>query len=294
MIDLHLHTFFSDGTLSPEELVSYAKENGITTMAITDHDGVSALERGIIAGEKLGIRVMTGIEFSTEDENGIYMHLLGYGFDWRNKALNREVEMIRKKREERNNALLAALNNIGLYLSEEDLVIREGQDYVGKPTFAIALMKKGYISSPKEAFTEGKFMRSPAVRKIHREKISIQKAIKLINDAGGISVLAHPMKIAGIGRKMDFFQELDDLLVKLKNWGLDGMECYYRTHGKEEAMRLKQMADYNQLIVTAGSDFHDCYYDHSVVPGGFFVDDKFDENQMIHQIQHSIEGKKMV
>ncbi|MDD3169633.1 MAG: PHP domain-containing protein, partial [Eubacteriales bacterium] len=180
MIDLHLHTYYSDGTMSPEELVAFAKENGVETIAITDHDGMRGLAEGTEAGERLGVHVIPGIELSTEDDAGIYMHILGYCFDLNNEALNREVELIRRKRAERNEKLLAALHKIGCRISKDDLQLRDGQDYVGKPTFALALMRKGYISSPKEAFKEGRFMRSEVVRSVHREKISAKKAIELI------------------------------------------------------------------------------------------------------------------
>ena len=258
MIDLHLHTYYSDGTMSPEELVIYAKENGVETIAITDHDGIGGLAEGLEAGKRLGVHVIPGIELSTEDDEGIYMHILGYCFDRDNAALKKEVELIRRKRAERNEKLLAALHEIGCKLSKEDLQLREGQDYVGKPTFALALMRKGYVASPKEAFKEGRFMRSDVVRRVHREKISAGKAIKLLREAGGIPVLAHPMKISHLvrGKDEDFFEKLDRQLVKLKSWGLAGMECYYSSHLPEDTARLVRMAKEQGLIVTAGSDFH--------------------------------------
>ena len=290
MIDLHLHTYYSDGTMSPEKLVLLAKERGVETIAITDHDGMGGLAEGIEAGRKYGVQVIPGIELSTEDEEGIYMHILGYCFDRNNENLKTEIEEIRRKRVERNEKLLSALRETGCEISKEDLQLREGQDYVGKPTFALALMRKGYITSPKEAFREGQFMRSDLVRRVHREKISAKKAIELIRQAGGKPVLAHPMKIAHMTKEdgTGFFERLDQQLEKLKSWGLLGMECFYSSHLPQDVERLVLMAREHQLIITAGSDFHGVEFDKSIAIGGFWTDNNFNENRMIKEIQRSI------
>ncbi len=286
MIDLHLHTYYSDGTMSPEELVLFAKKRGVETIAITDHDGIGGLAEAAEAGARLGVRVIPGIELSTEDEEGVYMHILGYCFDRKNRELKREVEWIRRRRAERNEKLLAALHQIGCKLTREDLQLREGQDYVGKPTFALALMRKGYVSSTKEAFGEGRFMRSDVVRRVHREKIPARRAIDLIRGASGFPVLAHPMKISHLTKTKgeDFFLRLDRQLEKLKGWGLAGMECYYSSHSPQETKRLVEMAKAHDLIVTAGSDFHGVEFDKSITIGGFAVDENFDENKMKAEI----------
>ena len=285
MIDLHLHTYYSDGTMSPEELVIFAKESGVDTIAITDHDGMGGLAEGTDAGKRLGVHVIPGIELSTEDEEGIYMHILGYCFDRDNEALKSEVETIRRKRVERNEKLLAALRGIGCKITREDLQLREGQDYIGKPTFALALVRKGYIATPKEAFKEGRFMRHEAVRSVHREKISAKRAIELIRGAGGIPVLAHPMKVSHLIKDVadDFFEKLDEQLAKLKSWGLEGMECYYSSHLPDEIRRLVLLAKKHGLCITAGSDFHGTEFDKSITIGGFTVDDSFDENSIISE-----------
>lgn len=295
MIDLHLHTYYSDGTMSPEELVAFAKESGVDTIAITDHDGMGGLTEGIEAGERLGVHVIPGIELSTEDDEGVYMHILGYCFDLNNTTLNREVELIRRKRKERNEKLLAALREIGCGLSKEDLQLREGQDYIGKPTFALALTRKGYVSSPKEAFAEGRFMRSEIVRRVHREKISTEKAIGLIRGAGGLPVLAHPMKISHLTKSGadDFFEKLDLQLKKLKGWGLAGIECYYSSHLPGETDLLVRMAKEHGLIITAGSDFHGIEFDKNIAIGAFLTDENFDEKRILTEIR-GISCKKMV
>lgn len=295
MIDLHLHTHYSDGTLSPEELVIQAKKNGMDTIAITDHDGMGGIEEGIAAGKKYGIRVIPGIELSTEDDKGAYMHILGYCFDVNNKELKDEVEKIRQKRVERNEKLLCALNEIGCDISTEDLKLRAGQDYVGKPIIALALMNKGYISTPREAFKEGQFMRSDVVKKVHREKISTMKAIELIKKANGKAVLAHPMKIAYLGKDEtgDFFQKLDRLLLKLKIWGLEGMECYYSKHLIYETERLIELSEKHGLFITAGSDFHGFEFDQTLSIGTI-IENNSKNNINLSKIDYSTFCKNML
>lgn len=283
MIDLHLHTYYSDGTMSPEELVILAKKSGVTTIAITDHDGMDGLSEGLEAGRRRGVRVIPGIELSAADDEGIYTHILGYCFDRENEELKKELEWIRQKRAERNEKMLAALREVGCRLSKEDLQLRKEQDYVGKPTFALALMRKGYISSPKEAFREGQFMRSAAVRSVHREKLPVDRAIELIKGAGGTPVLAHPMKISRLGREGGdgFFEKLDSLLAGLKRRGLEGMECYYSSHLPGDTERLVLMAKKHGLLITAGSDFHGTELDKNITVGGFYVDEGFNEQKIV-------------
>ncbi|MDD2189680.1 MAG: PHP domain-containing protein [Eubacteriales bacterium] len=287
MIDLHIHSYYSDGTMSPEELVFHAKTKGAHTIAITDHDGMEGLREGEEAGRQYGVNVLSGIELSTEDEGEFYMHILGYCFNRENEELKKEVEIIKRKRVERNEKLLAALREIGCKLTNDDLQLREGQDFVGKPTIAMALMKKGYISSPKEAFKEGHYMRSDTVRKVHREKISAKSAIKLIKEAGGIPVLAHPMKIAYSAAQAEdsVFEILERQLIKMKEWGLAGMECYYSGHLPQDTKHLVHLANKHHLIITAGSDFHGLEFDNNIKLGGFPIDENFDEKKIISEIQ---------
>ncbi|MDD4583243.1 MAG: PHP domain-containing protein [Eubacteriales bacterium] len=260
MIDLHLHTYYSDGTLSPEALVKRAARRGITTIAVTDHDGVNGISEALEAGNKYGVKVIPSIEFSTgigNEDQQIYMHILGYHIDINNEPLKRAVEEIRKKREERNTKLLRTLNKIGFQMDKEDLLQRPEQDYVGKPNFALAMTKRGYINNPKDAFTPGKFLRHPEIRRIHREKIHVREAISLINGAGGKAVLAHPYKIAFLKCKNEgYYERLERLLDSLQEWGLSGMECYYSSHTPEQAEKLVEIAKRRGLLITSGSDFH--------------------------------------
>lgn len=271
--DMHLHTFYSDGTLSPKALVDRAVAKGMETIAVTDHDGINGLEEAINYGRQVGLKVIPGIEFSTimpfeENPDGgkrllMNAHILGYDIDYKNEDLLKAIDGIRRQRVQRNEKLLKALNEAGYDIEEKDLISREGQDYIGKPNFALALVKKGYIKTTGEASTKGAYLRHPKARLIHREKISAQKAIDLIKGAGGYSVLAHPMKLkfpkALEGARPDQAYDyglLERALKTLISYGLDGLECLYSSHSPDEETRLKEIAHKYSLRISGGSDFH--------------------------------------
>ncbi len=282
MIDMHVHTYYSDGTMSPTSVVKKAADNGVKVLAITDHDGINGIEEALEAGKKYDVNVIPGIELSTimtlneldlkkenTKDNVINMHILGYEIDIHNRDLRKAVGEMRKMRVERNRKLLDVLNSLGFNLSKEDLLQRKGQDYVGKPNFALALKKRGYIKTTREANKPGKFLRHPEAREVHREKIHVQEAIDLINNAGGYSVLAHPLKVRFpfINGEDEKYELLDPLLDKLIEWGLAGMECYYSSHSAKQIDKLVGMAESKNMVITAGSDFHSPGFDPKVEIG---------------------------
>lgn len=256
--DLHLHTYFSDGSISPTDIVKRAKEMDYELIAITDHDGIDGVTEGMIAGKALGIKVIPGIELSTENDKGISMHILGYHIDIHNVELTKKLTELKDKRRERNQRLLAVLNQMGYEISLADLSFTEGQDYIGKPIMARALLKKGYITHARQAFEPGKFLESPEAKAVKKDKISAKEAIELIRQAGGIAVLAHPMKIKKIGERDSeiFFDELEKLIQELKADGLRGIECYHTDQTNEESLRLVELAEKYHLHITEGSDYH--------------------------------------
>lgn len=261
-IDLHTHTWYSDGTLSPAQLVKMAKEKGIETLAITDHDGTYGLAEGKAAAEKYGIRFICGLEFSAvlSGPVSVYMHILGYGFDPENGPLRKRIDEIREQRKTRNEAMRRALEELGYPLSAEDLEVYPGQDYIGKPNFARALAVRGYAADIQEAFASDRMMASPAVKAVHREKIEAAQAIELIRGAGGFAALAHPYKISYAGKWNDepevFLRKLEGTVSELTRLGMEGMECCYSSHSPEQERELLALAEKYQLKVTAGSDYH--------------------------------------
>lgn len=256
--DLHLHTYFSDGTQSPTQVVQWAHEHGLTTIAITDHDGIDGIGEATQAAKEFGIKVIPGIEISAQTDDHIGLHILGYDIDLKNQPLRQACEAMRKKRKIRNDQLMRALNHLGYKLEWKDLDLKPGQDYLGKPHFALAMVKKGYVRTAKEAFASNGAFGSKEIRKIRKEKISAEEAIKVIQGAGGMAVLAHPGKISHIGEPGTpaFYSKLDTMLSALKLMGLGGLECVYPEHSDEMTIQFTIMAHRHGLKVTGGSDYH--------------------------------------
>ncbi len=249
--DFHIHSCYSDGIMKPVDLVRRYKELEYDVIALTDHDGVDGVKEAVIAGEALQIKVVPGIELGTGCDFGeerVELHILGYYIDIDNPKLKEYLARILKARQVRNERLLAHLNHLGYGLSWEDLIERPGQTYIGKPNFARALTRKGIAPDNMwDIFDE-----------IEKEKISAYEAIEMIKEAGGMAVLAHPMKTRKIGApdSEEFWNNLDALVRDLKKHGLKGMECYHPSANHDQALKLVIMAGKYHLHITEGSDFH--------------------------------------
>ncbi len=256
-IDLHMHSTYSDGKYDPEVLVKRYYDNGFEKIAITDHDGIGGLKAAIECGKELGIEVIPGIEFSTSYD-GHECHLLGYGFDIDNKPLNDELKKIWQYRIDRNKKLLAKLKEQGYDLDIDELLSQSKGGYVGKPNMARLMVKKDYITRPMEAFEPGKYLEAPDIKAIKRERILTEDAIKLIIQAGGKPVLAHPIKLKWFGPTTEerYWVELETMLKRLVPLGLYGLECYYPEHNEIDTKKYLALAEKYKLGVTKGSDFH--------------------------------------
>lgn len=257
-VDLHIHTCYSDGAYTPSDIVSGYKKRGYDIIAVTDHDTVSGVPEAIEKGKEEGITVVPGIEFSTCYPNDIEIHMLGYGIDTENRELKEELTIIREARRIRNEKLIAYFREQGYDISYEDLLEGKKGDYIGKPDFGRGMARKGYIKEPRDIFKPGEFLESPEAKKIKKVKIETKRAIELINRAGGVAVIAHPMKIKNIGEKgsPEFWGNLKGIIERLKWEGLSGIECYHSDHTLSEAEVLSELAKGMGLIVTIGSDFH--------------------------------------
>lgn len=256
-VDYHIHSYYSDGTMSPVELVRKYYDEEYAIISITDHDGIDGVKEAITAGEALRIQVVTGVEFSTEYKNH-EMHLLGYKFDPDNEALNAKLTGLKAERRERNERLVKKLCEMGYELSMEELEKSTPKGYVGKPVIARMMVEKGYISDKAEAFEPGKIFESDEVKAIKRKKMNTVEAIELINGAGGIAVLAHPGKIKGLGEKgtAEYRKNLDELIRELKKAGLKGIECFHPSHSENETFDFVNLASKYHLHITEGSDYH--------------------------------------
>ncbi|MCQ2555175.1 MAG: PHP domain-containing protein [Clostridia bacterium] len=254
-VDYHIHTVYSDGTLTPVEVVKKYSEAEYDEIAITDHDGISGIAEAKIAGEALNIKVLPGIEISTDYE-GHNVHLLGYNFDTENEALLEKLKEIRAARDERNVHLAEKINEMGFNFSLDEVYSRSKGKYVGKPNIARILVEKGYFPDFDTCFKE--LMESPEIRGLKKKRIPIEEAIRLIKDAKGLPVLAHPKKLKFLGEPEteEYWSNLDSFLRYLKKAGLSGMECFYPTHDTTDEFRFSSLAGKYHLHITKGSDFH--------------------------------------
>ena len=247
MIDLHMHSSFSDGSFTPEELVNTAVELKITAVSLTDHDTMAGVPRFLEAGARHNLQVITGVEIST-DYKGRGMHVLGYGMDIANRELQESLDWIRSVREARNMEILEKLNRLGFTMTWEEVVSRSGEDVVGRPHFAQTLIDKGYVKDKYEAFDKLLGHGKPGYA--DRRRLDPEAGIRIIRKAGGVAVLAHPftLNLSNTG--------LRALLQELHQVGLGGIEAYYAEHKPDmQEMYLKMASEYD-LLVTGGTDFH--------------------------------------
>ncbi|MBQ2677321.1 MAG: PHP domain-containing protein [Firmicutes bacterium] len=266
--DLHLHSYFSDGTMSPTALVERAVSLGQNKIAITDHDGIDGVEEAVRAGEKLGVEVVPGIEFSTSMEDGPKIHMLGYGIDIYDRRICLVLDALKDIRRERNVRLLKVLGEMGYEISADELEQGDGRTYIGKPDIAIVMAKKGYIKDPNDAFGPGGVFSTPEVKAVKKSEIDTIDAMRLIHVVGGITVLAHPGKLKRLKKPDDlqqtaekgtddFYRAVDALVERLiVEGGLDGIECRHTDHTERDCVEFEKTAKKYNLIITGGSDYH--------------------------------------
>jgi predicted metal-dependent phosphoesterase TrpH len=261
--DLHMHTTFSDGQYTPEEVVKFASDAGITTLAITDHDSVGGLARGKAAADKLGMEFINGIEISCQGNRKL--HLLGLHINGNDPVLAEVCLEFARTREERARKIMAFLREKDIVISLDE--VREtahGSAIIARPHFAQILVKRGVVATMDEAFD--KYL-SADFNKIERPKPTAEAGIALIKGAGGIPVLAHPALL-----KLKPEAE-ETLIEQLVGFGLKGIECFYSQHSPEQAARYAAIAEKHGLIKTGGSDFHGEKIKPKVRLGGFFCPD---------------------
>ena len=253
--DLHMHTNFSDGTLSPEKLLKLRMEQGFELLAITDHDGIDGSVIGEEFAEKTGLCYIAGIEFDSEDELGKDLHILGYGYDRNNSDFRDALRDIRVKRARRNDRLMKVLNERGYSITLDDVgSINKGR-YVGKPTFAYILYLNGFTENPNEAFNT--IFRDEEIRSIKKETLSSRDVVEIIHTAGGMAVMAHPMEQRRPGESFeDFKPRMYRIMDRMREYGIDGIECFHPSASPEQSELLVEYADRHGLMITEGSDVH--------------------------------------
>jgi len=246
-VDLHTHTTFSDGTFTPEKLIEYASEKNLKAVAVTDHDNFDGVTKAFIQGKKSNVEVISGIEMST-DYAEKEIHILGLFIDINNKAFNLELSGLKEKRKKRNLLAIEKLRGLNINITYDELESVSSNKIITRAHFAKILMRKGYIDSVKECFD--KYMGEGKPAYVKREVISPEKTIKLINNSGGMAILAHPFLYNMTN------DEIDKMVLYLKKIGLKGIECIYPTHTENDTHYLISIAEKYNLKISGGSDFH--------------------------------------
>ncbi len=240
--DLHVHTYFSDGTFSPKEVVEYAVKKGLSAIAITDHDCIDGIAPAIAAADKTDLEIIPGIEFTTELDTK-EIHMLGFFIDYKQKWFTEELRSLCSMRDKRMRKMLECLMKFNISVAIDDIKEIAGKGSFGRLHLAKVLVKKGYVKSPQEAFD--KFLGNGKACYVEGDRISPIDAINMISRLGGVAVLAHPFTVGK-----------DELIPVLVKAGLKGIEAYHTDHNDLTAARYKKIAQEYGLLPTGGSDCH--------------------------------------
>ncbi len=240
--DLHLHTFFSDGTYSPEEMVGYAVKYRLAAVALTDHDTVEGCERAGKACHAARIEFVPGTELTAQQDD-YELHILGYFVDTQNTRLREETAKFQLVRQNRIREIVSRLNSIDIPLEADAVFELANCRAPGRPHVARAMVQAGLCRSLDEAFE--RYLKKNRPAWVPKFKMSASDAIDLIHQAGGVAVLAHP----GLNHS-------DSVIPSMVEAGLDGIECFHTKHSTSIAEHYLEIADQFHLLVTGGSDCH--------------------------------------
>ncbi|WP_430937124.1 PHP domain-containing protein [Saccharicrinis sp. 156] len=271
MIDLHTHTTVSDGTVTPKELIYQAKETGLLAVAITDHDSIDGLDEAQHEADRLGVTFINGIEFSATFGKNRLIHILGLGIDPQSEGFKRIYTNYRQNRSDRLLQVFKKLRSMGVAIGPEDVEPFVTGGYMDRQAIAKCLVAKGLAKSVRNSWINY----LDKIDYINGELIQPEAAFSAIHAAGGKAFLAHyHLKIGFKG-----YSEVNTrmLLKKLKELGLDGMECYYPSFSEEEKLRCAEYIEDFDFIKSGGTDFHGANRSHiklGVGEGDFNVPDE--------------------
>lgn len=254
IVDLHVHSTESDGTLTPEEVVLAAKEAGLSAFALTDHDTASGIAKAAPIAAECGIELVAGIELSTEYEIATAksqrkeVHIVGLYIDPAHPKLLAKTKEFRDCRDSRNAKIVEALQKEGFDITMEALTAENPDSVITRANIARYLYRHGAIKSVQEAFD--KYIGDGCKCYVGRFKVTPVEAVRLIHEAGGVAILAHPLlyHMSNV--------TLQRLIDDLKEVGLDGIEAIYSTYTTGEEQFVKKLAAENDLLISGGSDFH--------------------------------------
>lgn len=258
IIDLHTHSTCSDGSMSPEELVSHAKTEGLRALALTDHDTVDGLARAQEAAKALDLEFIPGIEFSVVSQRET--HIVGLYIDPQEPGFAAALEGIRQERLHRNLMTQERLAALGFPISLEEVRAESHGPLIGRAHFAKVMVKKGFAPSVKEAFRLYLAAGKPAYCPV--KALNAQECIRIIKAAGGVAVAAHLHHIGKEGK------DLEDYLLELKGYGLDAVEGLYSEYSPEMTQQYQALAKKLGLLLSGGSDFHGSMKPHIAIGKG--------------------------
>jgi len=251
MVDLHSHTDASDGSDTPSELIDNALRAGVTALSITDHDTFAGYNAAKPYADEKGLDLLCGIELSTKYQ-GQTVHLLGY-FPGAApaEAFTTWLVVLQERRRERNFRLVENLRKVNVKITMEE-VEALGKTMAGRPHFAKILMKKGYVKTMQEAFD--KYLAEHGRAFTEREEVPLEEGIKRMREAGGIPVIAHPVRL---GRRTA--AEEAEWIETAKEMGMLGLEVRHSDHDAAAVARYTALATRLGLLTTGGSDYHGTY-----------------------------------
>lgn len=243
--DLHTHSTASDGQYAPAELAERVKKRGAQVWALTDHDSVDGVMEAQAASDQRNLRMLRGVELSADDY--LNLHILGYGFSA--PALQEWLNSLKGGRNDRKYRIRDFLRTKGLEIPLDEVDEEAAGGSIGRPHFAMVMLRHGYVSTRKEAFD--RYLDTPEFQEIEKgTKPSARECVERIKAAGGKVSLAHPYQIV-LNE-----ETLEELVKRLKGYGLDAIECYYPIHTPEQTAEYLSIAKKYGLHITGGSDFH--------------------------------------
>lgn len=251
--DLHIHSNASDGTCSPDEIISGALNNGVQIIAITDHDTIAGCAQAIKMDIPPSMQLITGVEISADfpaflSRKGS-IHILGYNIDLTHPGLRRNLESLQESRLNRTPQIISLLNRLGIDISMDELSDCFPKGQIGRPHIAQRMVDKGIAASIDEVFDSYLGNGKPAY--VEKQRIPYAAALEMILEAGGIPVLAHPYLISNSSAGV-----IEDLVKKSIPLGLQGIEAFYPQHSKAQSDHCLDIAGRYDLMVTGGTDFH--------------------------------------
>ena len=249
--DLHTHSTCSDGTNTIAENVALAQERGLAGIAITDHDTTDGYDEAAAAAEGTDLEIVTGIEFSAEYD-GASLHVLAYWVDPSHQGLRDELQRLHDTRFRRGELMVERLQQLGYDLSFERVRAIAGDDLIARPHVAQAMVEAGIVQTEKQAFDEYISDDGPAY--VPKHALDPVDALALIRDAGGVCVLAHPGMWKGSGSVPD------ELIERMAEGGMVGLEVDHPDHDDEQRARYRAMAERLDLVPTGASDCHGARY----------------------------------